>query len=173
MIRLILLLVILMPACLACQKGEESSEQAQSTYKVFAGDKSALVRKELVESTTADLVALMRRNLEHFNKVFNTVREGMDRCRETAEELKAYLDKSVEDDKKLFVRLKKMEAELTAEEQKAVSEKGRSKLKDEMQAFEKELPANMELLREYRRRCPKEAGVVREVMQRFLQRVYK
>lgn len=173
MIRSILSLIILLSVCPACQKSEGKSEQAQSTYKVFAGDKSALVRKELVESTTADLAALMRRNLVHFKKVFGTVRDGMDRCRETAEELKTYLDKSAEDDKKLFVRLKKMEAELTAREQKAVSEKGRSLLKDEMQAFEKKLPANIELLREYRRKCPKEAEVVREVMQRFLQRVYK
>jgi hypothetical protein len=173
MIRSILLLVVLMPACLACQKGGEKSEQAQSTFKVFAGDKSVLVRKEMVESTTADLVALMRRNLVHFDKVFGTVREGMDRCRETAEELKAYLDKSVEDDKKLFMRLRKMETELTQEEMKRVGELGSQTLLDEMQAFEKTLPANMELLREFRRKCPKEAETVREVMQRFLQRVFK
>lgn len=173
MIRSILLLVILMPAGLACQKGAEKNEQAQSTHKVFTGDKSALVSKELVESTTWDLVVLMRRNLKHFEAVFGAVKAGMNDCQSTADRIQAYLQDNLDDDKKLYARIKKMQAGLTVEEQKAVSEKGRTMLKDEMQAFEKELQANLELLREFRRKCPKEAEVVREIMQRFMQRVFK
>jgi len=169
----IIITLSLLAALLACMKSEGEQEGAGSAYKVFAGDKSVPVRKDLVESTVADLTGMMRRNIEHFNWVFQTVKEGMDNCGKTAGKIREYLDGSLKDDKKLFMRLKRMNAELTEEEKGQVSEQGRPIMQEKIQAFEKQFPANLELLRKFKRGCPGEAKLVSRIMQRFMRQVFK
>ncbi len=165
--------LFLLAALLACTKSEGEQEGAGSAYRVFAGDKSVPVRKDLVESTVADLTNLMRRNIEHFNWVFQTVKEGMDDCGKTAGKIREYLDDSLKDDKKLYMRMKRMEAQLTEEEMRQVTEQGRPMLQEKIQAFDEQLPANLELLRKFKRMCPGEAKVISKIMQRFMRQAFK